>query len=53
MKRRFGAWSDRVIYWNVSDLHGMNAEDALSRIENNVTTLIKHLQGYPTRSELK
>jgi protein-tyrosine phosphatase len=53
MKRRFAAWSDRVIYWNVSDLHGMNAEDALSRIENNVTTLIKHLQGYPTRSELK
>lgn len=53
MKRRFTAWADRVMYWNVPDLHLMKAEEAFSQIENNVTALVRYLQGYPTPLELK
>jgi low molecular weight protein-tyrosine phosphatase len=49
MTRRFAGCTDQIVYWNVSDLHLMKAEEALTQIENNVTTLIKQLQ---SRAEL-
>jgi protein-tyrosine phosphatase len=47
MKRRFALWADQVVYWDVSDLHLMEAAEALSRIENNVTLLIHQLRNHP------
>lgn len=47
MKQRFAPWADQVVYWDVSDLHLMEAEEALSRIENNVTLLIHQLRNHP------
>lgn len=46
MSRRFALWADRVVYWNVPDLHQMRAEDALTSIENNITTLLEKLRDH-------
>jgi protein-tyrosine-phosphatase len=46
--RRFAEWADEILYWHVPDLHLMEAEDALSRIETNVTHLAQELHN-PTR----
>jgi low molecular weight protein-tyrosine phosphatase len=43
MSRRFAAWVDRIVYWNVSDLHLREAEEALGQIERNVTALVQEL----------
>lgn len=47
MTRQFAQWADRIVYWNVSDLHLMEAEEALSQIENNVTALVQQLHATP------
>jgi protein-tyrosine phosphatase len=43
MARQFAEWADRTMYWHVPDLHMMKAEDALSRIESNVSLLVQEL----------
>ena len=44
MAQRFAEWADEIMYWHVPDLHLMKAEDALSRIESNVTRLAQELR---------
>jgi protein-tyrosine phosphatase len=51
MARRFGEWADQALYWHVPDLHLMGAEEALSRIESNVTLLIQELSSRITVSQ--
>lgn len=43
IQERFPAWHDRVLYWEVADLHALSADDALGRIEDAVTSLIASL----------
>jgi protein-tyrosine phosphatase len=47
MKERFLSWADRIIYWEVPDLHITAAEDALSRVEKNVHALIDKVRSSP------
>jgi protein-tyrosine phosphatase len=42
--RQFAEWADEIMYWHVPDLHLMEAEDGLSRIETNVTHLAQELR---------
>ena len=51
LRQRFAPWADRVHYWNVPDLHMMKAEDAFTRIEKDVATLIEELRNRATSSE--
>jgi protein-tyrosine phosphatase len=51
MARQFVEWADRTMYWHVPDLHLMKAEDALSRIESNVSLLVQELSSPITLSE--
>lgn len=46
MARQFGQWADRTRYWDVPDLHFMRADEAFSRIERHVTTLVQQLQNH-------
>lgn len=46
MIQRFAKWADQIMYWNVPDLHRMNAENALSEIETSVTTLVQQLHNH-------
>jgi protein-tyrosine phosphatase len=43
MRQRFAAWADRIVYWDVPDLDRLDAEGALSRIEDNVAALVQQL----------
>ena len=43
IKQRFADWVDKIVYWNIPDLNLMGPEEALSRIEKNVTQLIQQL----------
>ena len=49
--RRFAEWADEIVYWYVPDLHLMEAEDALLRIESNVTRLAQELHNPISLSE--
>ena len=49
--RRFAEWADEILYWHVPDLHLMEAEDALSRIETNVIHLVQELRNHARLSE--
>jgi protein-tyrosine phosphatase len=51
MAQRFREWADRTMYWQVSDLHLMEADEALSRIERNVTHLARELSNHSSLSE--
>lgn len=42
---RWPAWTERVHYWEVADLHLLTATDALARIEAQVLALLEQLQG--------
>ncbi len=53
MIKRFARWADQAIYWDVPDLHLMEAEDALSRIENNVTLLVQKLSRQDAHEHMK
>jgi len=44
MSQQFERWADQTLYWDVPDLNLMTTEDAFSRIEKHVTTLIRQLQ---------
>src|ERR1041385_2508944 len=44
VKLRFADWVDKIIYWNIPDLNRMVSEEALSRIEKNVTQLLQQLR---------
>jgi len=44
MKQRFMEWADEILYWNIPDLNLMEAEEALSQIEKNVTALVQQLR---------
>ena len=46
MVERFMLWADRIQYWNIPDLHQMNAEEAFSQIEQEIAALIQHLQNH-------
>jgi protein-tyrosine phosphatase len=43
MRQRFGAWVDRIDYWDVPDVHLLQAEDALARIGGCVDALVQRL----------
>jgi len=51
MARQFAAWAERTMYWHVPDLHLMKAEEALSRIESNVSLLVQELSSRITLLE--
>jgi protein-tyrosine phosphatase len=51
MARQFAEWADLTMYWHVPDLHLMKAEDALPRIESNVSFLVQELSHRITLSE--
>jgi len=51
MKRRFTEWANQILYWNVPDLHLLEAEDALSMIEDNVQMLVHQLRDTTTLSD--
>jgi len=40
INERLPAWTDRVRYWEVADLHAMGAEEALGRVESAVIALL-------------
>jgi protein-tyrosine phosphatase len=46
MSKRFGAWTNRTVYWAVPDLNLMSAEDAFTSIEKHVNELIRQLQDH-------
>jgi protein-tyrosine phosphatase len=43
MKKQFPEWLDRILYWNVADLHLQGSEDALPAIEKHVIALLDTL----------
>jgi protein-tyrosine phosphatase len=49
--QRFREWIDKIVYWQVPDLHLMEAEDALSRIESHISLLVQELSRRITLSE--
>jgi protein-tyrosine phosphatase len=49
--RRFAEWADEILYWHVPDLHLMEAEEALSKIETNITHLAQELRNPARISE--
>jgi protein-tyrosine phosphatase len=51
MTQRFREWADQAVYWQVPDLHLMEAEEALSRIERNVTHLAQELSNHISLSK--
>ena len=51
MTERFAQWTDQILYWNVPDLNLMEAEEALSRIGNNVTVLVQQLRNHSISSQ--
>ncbi len=44
MGQQFANWVDKILYWNIPDLNLMEAEEALSKLEKNVTALVQQLQ---------
>ncbi len=44
MEKQFPAWAEKVIYWNVADLHITNSENALSAIERNIHSLMEDVR---------
>jgi protein-tyrosine phosphatase len=43
IKRRFPQWASRIEYWHIDDLDFASPDEALRKIEDNVTALIKCL----------
>ncbi len=43
MEKRFPAWASRIEYWHAPDLDKMAAEDALTKIEEEVRALIEKI----------
>jgi protein-tyrosine phosphatase len=43
IKRKFPRWASRIEYWHVDDLDFATPDEALRKIEDNVTALIKCL----------
>jgi protein-tyrosine phosphatase len=49
MRAGFPAWSDRVRYWRVADLHGLTVPEALALIGQEVGRLIEQLAAEDAR----
>jgi len=47
MEKQFPAWAEKVIYWDIADLHLTNAENALSAIEKQVHSLMESINSNP------
>ncbi|MEZ4615739.1 MAG: low molecular weight phosphatase family protein [Caldilineaceae bacterium] len=47
---RLPTWVDRIEYWEVADLHALDAKDALDRIEVAVQALIRRCISHSTGS---
>ncbi|HRJ57034.1 MAG TPA: low molecular weight phosphatase family protein [Anaerolineales bacterium] len=47
MEKQFPAWAEKVIYWDIADLHLTNAENALSAIEKQVHSLMENINSNP------